>query len=556
MRKLFATSLALIAVVAAGCSGGGAGGGAGGAGAKAPDKYNDDPKVLNIVMGTEQHLVFDQIVRPWCANNGLTCDAQELGSVDQANKLSDDCTNLPPYDIFWFASTVFEQIGNERCNKLVDSKPMFSSPIVFAGWRHVMDGLGFTPGSDTSIQQILDAVESGKAKVWITNPTQSNSGATVFFGFLNYFAGNPPGKALTQEQLDSEQVRSGITRFLSKFSHTPPSTKTMMDECVASPDRCDGMFTYEALVIELNQQRAANGQEPMTVVYPQGSLAFADSPLGFLPHGDNSEKKANFEKLQQYLLSPEAQQALLKLGRRPVNSSGLSLPNLPKDILDNVFRPDWGIVTDRQEQPIRFPSASVIENALYNYNTVYRPPGNFVYCIDGSGSMDGNGGWNGVTEAANILFDPDNAKKYMLLANPRDSTTVFIFDDGIKGGPWTVNGNKRDDLLGLRSDITGSSPGGGTNIRGCLAHAVAVFHNNRDDPRKKAVVLMTDGQDGSDDNTPINGLATMGIPIIGIGFGNDVNENDLRDVIVATTGGTYIHKDSVVSALRDAAGFR
>jgi Ca-activated chloride channel family protein len=138
--------------------------------------------------------------------------------------------------------------------------------------------------------------------------------------------------------------------------------------------------------------------------------------------------------------------------------------------------------------------------------------------------MDGNGGWKGVTEAANILFDPDNAKKYMLLANPGDSTTVFIFDDGIKGGPWTVNGNKRDDLLGLRSDITGSSPGGETNIRGCLAHAVAVFKNNRDDPRKKAVVLMTDGQDGSDDNTPINELAAMGIPIIGIGFGNDVNE--------------------------------
>jgi Ca-activated chloride channel family protein len=88
-------------------------------------------------MGSEQHLVFDQIVRPWCEKNGLTCDAQELGSVDQANLLSDDCSNLPPYDIFWFASTVFEQIGNERCNKLVDSKPMFSSPIVFACWQHV-----------------------------------------------------------------------------------------------------------------------------------------------------------------------------------------------------------------------------------------------------------------------------------------------------------------------------------------------------------------------------------------------------------------------------------
>jgi hypothetical protein len=47
----------------------------------------------------------------------------------------------------------------------------------------------------------------------------------------------------------------------------------------------------------------------------------------------------------------------------------------------------------------------------------------------------------------------------------------------------------------------------------------------------------------------------MGIPVIAIGFG-DVDEHDLRDVIVEKTGGSYIHKDSVVSALRDAAGFR
>jgi len=545
MRKVFAAALAAMTLAAAGCTS---------AGDKKSDTYNGDPKVLNIVMGSEQHLVFEQIVAPWCEKNKLVCNAKELGSVDQANLLSENCDQLPPYDIFWFASTVFEQIGNQRCNTLVDSKPMFSSPIVFAGWQHVMDKLEFTPGSDTSIRQILDVVDAGKAKVWITNPTQSNSGATAFFSFLNYLAGNPPGKALTQDQLDSEPVRSGITRVMSKFDHTPSSTKLLMDECIAAPDRCDAMFTYEALVIESNRNRVAAGQEPMTVVYPQGSLAFADSPLGFLPHGDKSDKQANFTALQTYLLSPDAQQALLGIGRRPVNSSGLALPNLPKDIADTVFRRDWGIVTDRQEQPIRFPSASVIESALFNYNTEYRQPGNFVYCIDGSGSMKGDG-WNGVTSAADILFDPDTAKRYMLLANPKDSTTVFIFDDGIKGGPWTVDGNKRDDLLGLRTDITDSGPGGGTNIRGCLARAAEVFRSYGADSRKKTVVLMTDGQDGGHDDTAIDELATMGIPVIAIGFG-DVDEQDLRDVIVAKTNGTYIHKDNLVAALRDAAGFR
>lgn len=545
MRKALAAVGAALCLVVAGCSGNNA---------SSPETYRSDPKVLSIVMGSEQHLVFEQIVRPWCQDNGLDCTAKELGSVDQANLLADGCDSPPPYDVFWFASTVFEQIGNARCGKLVDAKPMFSSPVVFAGWRSVMDRLGFRPGGNTSIQQVFDAVESGRAKVWMTNPTQSNSGATAFFGFLNYFAGNPPGKALTQEQLDSDAVSSGITGFMSKLGSTPPSTKTLMDDCSAAPDRCDAVFTYEALVIETNKERVSRGLEPMTVVYPQGSLAFADSPLGFLPHANNTDKQANFEKLQTYLLSTEAQQALLQLGRRPVNSSGLSLPNLSQELQDNVFRADWGIVTDRQEQPIRFPSASVIESALYNYNTRYRQPGNFVYCIDGSGSMDGSG-WDGVVQSADILFDPDTARKYMLLANPRDSTTVFIFNDDIKAGPWTVDGNRPEDLRGLQRDITASGPGGGTNIRGCLQRAVEVFRSYGNDPRKKAVVLMTDGQDGGHDDAVIGELAAMGVPVIAIGFGK-VDEHDLRDVIAAGTGGTYIHKDNVVSALRDAAGFR
>jgi hypothetical protein len=48
------------------------------------DQYNDDPKVLNIVMGSEQHLVFEQIVRPWCEKNGLSCTPKELGSGSDA----------------------------------------------------------------------------------------------------------------------------------------------------------------------------------------------------------------------------------------------------------------------------------------------------------------------------------------------------------------------------------------------------------------------------------------------------------------------------------------
>src|SRR5262249_22412800 len=151
------------------------------------------------------------------------------------------------YDAYWFASSVFEQVG-DKSNVMQNVKPMFLTPVVFAGWQSEMRKLGFAGRTDVSIEQILAAVESHQTRVWVTNPTQSNSGATVLFGFMNYFAGNGPGKPLTLDQLDKPEVDQGITRFIQAMDQTPPSTGTMMNDCIAHPDICRTMFTYEDLV--------------------------------------------------------------------------------------------------------------------------------------------------------------------------------------------------------------------------------------------------------------------------------------------------------------------
>ncbi|MFC8045843.1 VWA domain-containing protein [Nocardia sp. NPDC057353] len=541
-KRIFAAAAATVFLFTAGCSG---------AESTGTDSYSDDPRVLNIVLGSEQSTIFEQVVRPWCEGAGLTCNATPMGSVDQAVLLDrEDCASLPPYDVFWFASSVFAQLGNEKCGSLTGSETTFSSPVVFAGWQRKMAGLGFTPGSDTAIESILAAVESGRTKVWITNPAQSNSGATVLLGFLNHFAGNPPGTPLTMAQLESPRVRDGITRFARAFAYTPPSTGTMMTECVAAPDRCDGVFTYEALVLEQNRELVARGREPMTMVYPQGSLAFADSPIGFLPHSENTAKQANFERLRDFLTGPEAQQQLLRLGRRPNSSIGLALPDAPRD----VFDPAWGVQTARTEQPVTFPAVDVIQAALDNYQTRYRRPGDFVYCIDGSGSMEG-AGWDGVRDAVGTLLDPASSRRHKLLVNPQDSTTMIVFDGTIKGGPWTVDGNDPGELTALKDRVLALGPTGGTDIRGCLAEAAKVLRGASADGRKRTVVLMTDGRDNGTDNAAIRQLAAIGVPVIAIGFG-DVDERDLRS-IASGTGGSYLPAgDDVSTALRTAAAFR
>jgi Ca-activated chloride channel family protein len=425
---------------------------------------------------------------------------------------------------------------------------MFSTPIVYAGWKSEMERLGFV-NREVTIEEVLQAVESKKTKVWVTNPTQSNSGATVLFGFLNHFAGNGPGVALTQAQLDSEPVQAGITRFSQAFDHTPPSTGTLMNECTAHPDQCKTLFTYEDLVIEKNRELVAAGKEPLYAVYPKGSLAISDAPLGFLPHGDNPGKEATFKKLQDYLLTDAAQQKLQGIGRRPITSIGLSLPNAPKD----VFNPDWGIQATLREQPIVYPAVAVIQAALNNYQTKYRTPADVVYCIDGSGSMGDNDGWKGVLQAAGLLFDPAQSAQVLLQVNPADRTTVLIFADKVKAGPWTVDGNDPAKLLDLKKKIEGQGPGGGTGIYRCLTKGAETFKTTPSG-HKPLMILMTDGHN-TDGGKDLNAIKAAGVPVIAIGFGGDIDEGAMQE-IASQTGGVYIRSNDLAGALRQATGYK
>ncbi|MGK8488989.1 VWA domain-containing protein [Nocardia asiatica] len=507
-------------------------------------EYDPAANVLNIVAGSEHDAVFQQVVQPWCREQKLTCTMTELGSVDQARLLDGGDA---PYDAFWFASSVFQQLGDTG-HRLQQVQPMFSTPLVYAGPRSELDALGFT-GRDVGIEEILAAAEAKKTTVWMTNPTQSNSGATVLLAFLNYFAGNGPGVPLTRAQLDSEQVRTGITRFTRAFARTPPSTGLLMDECLAVPQQCETMFTYENLVIERNQELVRAGKEPLHVIYPKGVLAISDAPLGFLPHGDNAEKLANFRKLQDFLLSADTQQRLVRLGRRPITSIGLSLPDAPRE----VFDPAWGIRATLTEQPITYPAAPVIDAALENYQTVYRTPTDLVYCIDSSGSMADNGGWAGVQRAADLLFDPAQSKRYLLQTGPRDRTAVLLFNGATTTTQWT-NGNAAADLRSLRDTIRSRNPGGNTGIYRCLSAAANQFTGPADPDRKRLVVLMTDGADTAGGNG-LDDIARTGIPVVVIGFGSDVEEDNLR-TIAERTGGSYLTTDDMVAALRQATGYR
>jgi Ca-activated chloride channel homolog len=512
--------------------------------------YDSNPQVLNIIAGSEQQLILDQIVVPWCKTEGITCNYTLKGSVDQERYLR---TGNTPWDIFWFASSVFQQLG-DQANKLKDVKEMFITPLVYAGWKSEMQRLGFV-GRDVSLAEILDAVQSHKTTAWLTNPTQSNSGASVYLAVLNHYAGNEPGMPLTLQQLDSPQVKAGITQFVRSLKQTPPSTGTLMNSCVTDPT-CKTLFTYEALVIEKNQELVPKGHEPFYAVYPKESLAIADAPMGFLPHRENATaKEQNFLKLQNFILSSDTQKRIEHLGRRPASSVGLSLSN-PDTA---VFNPDWGIKATLKQQLLVYPAPTVIDAALNHYETVYRQPAHIAYCLDGSGSMGDNGGWDQLKSAVEILFKQDVAAQYYLQANPDDLTSVMIFESQVVNGPdgsWTVQGNDPGKFQQLYDDIVGQSPNDGTNFYACLQKAADLFAQQAGENRKRFVILMTDGQSDTDgQDAAIAALKRIGISVICVPFGSDADLSQLNN-IASQTGGKVTTQKNLVDALREATGYR
>ena len=513
--------------------------------------YVSDPKVLSIVAGSEQQKVLDTVVGPWCKSKGYDCRFTLKGSVDQARLLKSGNTD---FDAYWFASSVFAQIG-DAASTLQDVKPMFLTPIVYAGWKSEMSKLGFVGKSDVKIPDILAAVESGQTTVWITNPTQSNSGATVLFAFMNHFAGNGTGQPLTMEQLNSKPVDDGITRFIRAMDATPPSTGTLMNDCIAQPDKCRTVFTYEDLVIEKNQELLKAGKEPLYAVYPRGSLAISDAPLGFLPHHTAADdgKRSIVDQLQQYLLSDsDARTKLLNIGRRPASSIGLTLDN--PDL--SVFNPSWGIQANLREQGIQYPAAAVITAALDRYQTHYRKPVDAYYCLDGSGSMGDNEGWDGVEAAAHQVFDQDQAALNFLQTGPLDRTTVTVFNSGTAAGPYNVDGDDAGKLHEITQHIVDYTPGGGTNMYSCLAQAAQVLSGDTDPDRKRLIILMTDGKsDTNGSQKAVESVRALGVPVIAIAFGKDADPDQLKEVANGT-GGTFVQQNDLVAALRQAAGYK
>lgn len=491
-----------------------------------------------ILSGSENEPI-EKIVKDFGDKNGFNIDFTYKGSVDIMLNLQQ---NPSAYDAVWPASGIWITLGDNQ-KKVKYQQSILTSPVVFGIRKSIAQKLGFI-GRPVKVADLLKAINDKQLKFIMTSASQSNSGASAYFGFLYALLGNP--EYITKNDLHKPELKNQIRALLSGINRSSGSSGWLKDLFLKGG--YDAMVNYESMIIEANQELVKQGKEPLYAIYPVDGLVIADSQFGYVNNGDD-KKEIFFKKLQQYLLSEKVQKELLQMGRRTGFAGEIN--NAPQE----VFNPDWGIDTKHILSPVKLPSADVILEALNLYQSEFRKPSYSIFCLDYSGSMEGTR-IRQVIEAMGILLQEENAKKYLIQGSSDDVIEIIPFSD--KDTLWKVAGNNKEKLDSLLQKIKDHPVGGQTDIYSPVIRGLKDLSNIDANKYIPAVILMTDGESnmGRSFNDLKQYWTNLGkdIPVFAIKFG-DASDEQLKDITELTRSSLFDGTKDLVTAFRKAKGY-
>ena len=493
---------------------------------------------LRILSGSENSELSD-ILSECEKRTGVNIEMTYKGSVDIMQELKN---GAPDYDAVWTASSLWISLGDEK-HIVKHDRSVCTTPVVFGIRRSTAEGLGFTDG-EVSVKDILAAIEGGELSFCMTSATQSNSGASAYIGFLYALLGK--SSALTNDDLADTELTEQIKSLLYGVERSSGSSGWLEDMFLAG--NYDAMVNYECLIIDADRKLTQAGKEPLYAVYPYDGLSIADSPLGYLDHGDSGKEEA-FLKVQEYLLSDEAQTAIEATGRR-ISLNSVSEQNKA------VFKADWGIDTQRILSPITMPAADVLMNALNLWQSSFRKPSLTVYCLDYSGSMSGEGNAQLVNAISQVLLQ-ENAERNLLQAGAGDINIVVTFDSKVLN-VYSCESAEPDRLAKLFQSVCEEQIGGGTDIYTAAQYALELIEDNYDTSGyTPAVILMTDGASQTSSKQDFEDLyreSNTDIPVFSIMFGSAKSEQ-LDEIAALTNARVFDGREDLVGAFRSVKGY-
>lgn len=497
-------------------------------------EYSDD-ETFKIISSSENENL-ENVIKNYADKEGIDIQIEYAGTLDIMEKLNSG----EKYDAVWASNSIWLYMLNDSV-KISESKSTSINPVVFAIKESKSEELGFK-GKDIYTKDIVQAIQDGKLKFSMSNPTQTNTGATAYLGLLSTIAGNP--EVLKEEHLEDENVKSNLVSLFSGLERSSGS-EDFLEELFLNGDY-EAVVTYESSIINMNKKLQSQGKETLYVLYPIDGVSISDSPFAYINNGVDS-KKEEFLKLRNYILSDEGQRKLAETGRRTWYG-GIN-DNADK----NVFNPNWGIDTTTYIVPLKFPNTTIIQKALSLYQSELRKPVHAVFCLDYSGSMRGTG-YDELINAMNYILTQSEASKDLLQFTEKDKITVIPFSTDVIDVWNTDNGLNTTQLL---NDINNLKPSGSTNIYDTSIQALEELKTENSDEYNLSIILMTDGLSNVGDYSSLykyyNNLG-KDIPIYSIMFGK-AYEEELQEIADLTNAKIFDGKSDLLKAFKEVRGY-
>ena len=488
------------------------------------------------ILSSTENKDIEPVIRKYFNDKKIKVSIDYAGTIEIMDKMN----NNEDYNAIWASNSIWLYMLNDP-SKIIDSKSTLINPVVFGIKKSIAEDLGFT-SKEVYTKDILDAIKGGKLKFVMSSATQTNTGASAYLGFLQTFAGNP--EVLTEEHLKDEALLSNIIPFLNGVARTSGSDE-FLEEALKKGDY-DAAISYESSLINLNKSLEKAGKEIYYIIYPVDGVTIADSPLAYVKDG-NAENEEIFLDFQKYILSKDVQKKLESYGRRTWYGG------VNDKTSDDTFNKDWGIDTTKYISPIKYPSSSIIKEALILYQTEFRKPTHTVFCLDYSGSMYGTGNHQ-LVDAMDYILSEEKASKNMVQFSKKDKISVITFDSKIID---VFNTDSGTDTEKLTADIKNSKVGGSTNLYDPVVGALNILSNEDTNKYNLSIILMTDGEGNSgyfSDYKRAYKKLGKGIPVYAIMFGS-ASRYQLEEITDLANGKVFDGRSNLLGAFKEVRGY-
>lgn len=494
--------------------------------------------IMTVLAGSELKDIepfFDQIYD----NTGVRLQMSYVGTLDGAEKL----LLGEQVDLAWFSHGKYISLLQGSTGRVVAQEKIMLSPVVLGVKESQAQAWGWVNNPDVTWQDIQAKAGAGELQYAMTNPASSNSGFTALIGVASALSGS--ADMLQAEAIDNQALQE----FFKGQSLTAGSSGWLAERYVQEQANLDGLINYESVLLQLNN--GGQLQEKLYLVYPKEGIITADYPLMLI----NGDKREDYQKLVDYLRSPDFQRLLMaQTTRRP------AIAQVP---LSNQF-PDQLLI----ELP--FPNnLDVINELLFAYLDEQRRPSHAFFVLDVSGSMDGVGITDLKAALTNLTGTDESISGQFARFRNREHITFITFSDRVRDTRdfnITEVDSESQSMVDIRNYVNSLEADGGTAIYTALmeAYRLAEEAQQTDPDRFYSIVLMSDGEntDGFSQSTFLDFYAKLSpdygqrIKTFPILFGNA--DEAAMQVIAQTTGGRVFDSksDSLSIVFKQIRGYQ